>query len=65
MDMPAMEPPAGVMPNYDNPPNQNTMVLAVMSVYLVVSFITILLRVYSRWVVLHKMQLARLSPDSY
>lgn len=51
MDKPAMSPPPGVDPNFDDPPNQNTMALAVMSVCLAVSTIAIVLRLYSRWAV--------------
>ncbi|KAI0849725.1 hypothetical protein F5Y00DRAFT_261171 [Daldinia vernicosa] len=57
MDMPAMEPPLGVVPNYDNPPNQNKMVLAVVSVCLIVSSIAVILRFYLKLAVLRKMQL--------
>lgn len=48
MDRPAMTPPPGVVPNFDDPPNHNTMALAVMSVCLAVSTIAIALRFYSR-----------------
>lgn len=57
MDMPAMKPPPSVVPDFDNPPNQNTMAIAVMSVCLAVSTIAIALRFYSRWAVVRAVQL--------
>lgn len=56
MDMPAMTPPPGVDPNFDNPHNQNTMALAVMSVCLAVSTIAIALRLYARCAVVQVVQ---------
>lgn len=56
MEMPAMTPPPGVAPNFDNPPDQNRMALAVMSVCLAVSTIAIALRLYSRWAVVQVVQ---------
>lgn len=56
MDMPASKPPAGVVPNYDDPENENTMVLGILSFCLVVSTIAVILRAYSRWQVMHKAQ---------
>lgn len=56
MDMPAMEPPPGVVANFDDPPNRNTMALAVMSVCLAVSTVAIALRLYSRWAVVQMVQ---------
>ncbi|KAJ0108407.1 hypothetical protein J7T55_005384 [Diaporthe amygdali] len=57
LDMPAMEPPPGVVPNFDNPSNQNTMALAIMSLCLTVTTVTVSLRFYSRWAVLGMLQL--------
>ncbi|KAK2595900.1 hypothetical protein N8I77_013689 [Diaporthe amygdali] len=57
LDMPAMEPPPGVIPNFDNPSNQNTMALAIMSLCLTVTTVTVSLRFYSRWAVLGMLQL--------
>ena len=54
--MAAMPPPPGVVPNFDNPHNQNTMALAVMSVCLAVSTIAIALRFYARWAVVKVIQ---------
>jgi hypothetical protein len=57
MDMPAMKPPPGVIPVFDNPPNQNAMTLAILSVCLAVSIIAISLRLYSRCVIVGALQL--------
>lgn len=51
-----MMPPPGVVPNFDDPPNRNTMAVAVMSVCLAVSTIAMVLRFYSRWVVAQVVQ---------
>lgn len=58
MDMPwpAITPPPGVVPNFDDPPNSNTMALVVMSICLAVSTIAIVLRFYSRWAVVQMVQ---------
>lgn len=56
MDTPAITPPPGVVPNFDDPPNGNTMALAVMSVCLAVTTIAMVLRFYSRWAVVQMVQ---------
>lgn len=57
MDLPAMKPPPGVVPEFDDPPNRNTMALAVISVCLGVTTIVVALRFYSRCAVLRRVQL--------
>lgn len=37
LDGPSMEPPEGVLPNFDNPPNANGVALAVLILYLTLS----------------------------
>lgn len=46
MNGPALTPPAGVTPNFQNPPNQNTMARAVTGVCLAVAALLVGLRVY-------------------
>ncbi|KAL1856381.1 hypothetical protein Daus18300_010753 [Diaporthe australafricana] len=57
MDLPAMDPPPGVVPQFDDPPNRNTMALAVLSVCLAATTIVVALRLYSRCAVLRRVQL--------
>ncbi|KAI1747955.1 hypothetical protein F4782DRAFT_543166 [Xylaria castorea] len=47
-DRPSADPPPGLMPNFDSPPNLNNLVRAVLVVVLVITSIVVLLRVYSR-----------------
>jgi hypothetical protein len=56
-DRPAMMAPDGVDPEFDNPPNRNTMVIAIITVCLVISSIAVTLRVYSRYAILGKIQI--------
>ncbi|KAL2288654.1 hypothetical protein FJTKL_03347 [Diaporthe vaccinii] len=56
MDMPAITPPPGVVPNFDDPPNSNTMALVIISVCLAVTTIAMVLRFYSRWAVVRMVQ---------
>ncbi|KAI0553650.1 hypothetical protein F4679DRAFT_430267 [Xylaria curta] len=55
-DGPSIAPPPGLMPNFDNPPNLNNLVRAVLIVILVITSIVVFLRVYSR-VVLRRVDL--------
>lgn len=48
LDMPALQPPDGVTPNFDNPPNYNTSGYALCSFFLAVGSIAIILRTYAR-----------------
>lgn len=57
MNMPAMKPPPGVVPNVENPPNGNAMALSILSVCLAISTISMALRFYSRLAVLKIMEL--------
>ncbi|KID81396.1 ribosomal protein L36e [Metarhizium guizhouense ARSEF 977] len=52
-----MEPPRGVVPNFERPTSSTAMFLIVISVCLAVSTIAVLFRFYSRWVVLRKFEL--------
>ncbi|KAI1410706.1 hypothetical protein F5Y13DRAFT_70998 [Hypoxylon sp. FL1857] len=45
---PALQPPDGVIPNFDNPPNKNYIAQAVVPLCLVLTTIAVFLRVYSR-----------------
>ncbi|KAI0818348.1 hypothetical protein GGR55DRAFT_71664 [Xylaria sp. FL0064] len=53
---PALEPPEGVESNFDNPPNGNTLVIAVLSVSLALSSLCLLIRVLAKGVYLKKFQ---------
>lgn len=49
---PALPPPDGVTPNFDNPPNQNALAWVVTTLCMVVSTLCVCLRVFTRiWVV--------------
>lgn len=54
MNGPAMKPPKGIVPNFDNPPNSNTEAIAVITICTVLVFIFTLLRAYSRLFVAKK-----------
>ncbi|RYP20875.1 hypothetical protein DL767_009381 [Monosporascus sp. MG133] len=56
LEMPAMAAPDGITPNFDNPPNQNGLAVAVLTLCLVVSTICVCLRVYARIYLLRKFQ---------
>lgn len=45
---PALAPPDGVIPNFDNPPNKNYIAQAVVPLCLVLTSIAVFLRVYAR-----------------
>ncbi|KAI8944291.1 hypothetical protein F4801DRAFT_600057 [Xylaria longipes] len=56
LDGPATAPRPGLVPNFNNPPNLNNLVRAVLVVILVITSIVVLLRVYSR-IVLRRVDL--------
>lgn len=49
LDGSALAPPDGVTPNFDNPPNKNTMVMAVYGTCLALGTTLVMARVYSVW----------------
>ncbi|KAI0167918.1 hypothetical protein BJ166DRAFT_521015 [Pestalotiopsis sp. NC0098] len=51
---PALPPPPGVVPNFDDPPNSNTMARAVMSTCLAIGSLFYLVRIYGTWFVVKK-----------
>lgn len=57
LDRPALLPPEGVVPNFDNPPNKNTLELGVQFTCLGVATIFLLVRFYVRLVVMKKTHL--------
>ena len=57
MEMPAMEAPEGVTPNFVDPPNRNGMVNGVLTMFTVISTLCICLRMYAKVYVMRKMQL--------
>ncbi|KAI5861303.1 hypothetical protein GGS23DRAFT_606225 [Durotheca rogersii] len=54
---PALTPPPGVIPNFDNPPNLNHISSVAIPVCLVATSLAFLLRTYTRVVILKKIQL--------
>ncbi|KAI0805844.1 hypothetical protein GGR55DRAFT_680645 [Xylaria sp. FL0064] len=47
-DDPAAKPPPGVIPNYDNPPNDNGLAVAVIIASMSITTIAILIRIYAK-----------------
>ncbi|KAI1384386.1 uncharacterized protein F4822DRAFT_432933 [Hypoxylon trugodes] len=56
LDTPAMPAPEGVTPVFDNPPNQNSLGITVLTVCLVISTVCVCLRAYARVYLLRKVQ---------
>lgn len=54
LDLPALKPPPGVLPNYGNPLNKSEMGRAVMIAGLVISTTFLVLRLSTTWFVLRK-----------
>ncbi|KAH8689592.1 hypothetical protein BGW36DRAFT_412363 [Talaromyces proteolyticus] len=54
---PALQPPEGVTPNFDNPPNNNRLAYIVLTLCAVVATICLLLRLYARVILLRKIQI--------
>jgi hypothetical protein len=48
LSLPAMAPPEGVEPNFDNPPNRNSLAWFVTTLCLAVSTLCVVLRTYAR-----------------
>ncbi|KAI0548084.1 hypothetical protein F4679DRAFT_332166 [Xylaria curta] len=61
---PALAPPDGVVPNFTNPPNQNALGIAVISICLVLATAGGLLRAYSRVIVSRKLRIEDSPPSS-
>lgn len=55
-DTPAMTAPDGVTANFDDPPNQNGLAIAVLTLCLVISSICVMLRFYARVWLLRRVQ---------
>ncbi|KAK8057875.1 hypothetical protein PG996_011812 [Apiospora saccharicola] len=51
LEGPALAPPQGITPNFDNPPNQNTLGVGVTALGLVLTTAMLLLRLYVRFIV--------------
>lgn len=62
---PALPPPPGVVPNFDDPPNSNTMARAVMSTCLAVGSFFYIIRVYGTWFVIKKPRSSDCRPSPY
>ncbi|KAI0886537.1 uncharacterized protein GGS22DRAFT_158110 [Annulohypoxylon maeteangense] len=48
LDGPAIQPPTGITPNFDNPPNKNNLVRVVLILFIVITSVSVLIRMYSR-----------------
>ncbi|KAL2843707.1 hypothetical protein BJY01DRAFT_248482 [Aspergillus pseudoustus] len=57
LDGPALAPPEGVIPQLDNPPNNNGLAIAVLSVCAVFATVCCFMRGYARLVLLRKFQI--------
>ncbi|KPM43161.1 hypothetical protein AK830_g3392 [Neonectria ditissima] len=57
LDTPAMEPPKGVTADFDNPPNQNGLAIAIITLTMVIATICLVLRLYARVYLLRKVQI--------
>ncbi|KAL3477400.1 hypothetical protein BJX99DRAFT_226215 [Aspergillus californicus] len=57
LDGPALAPPVGVIPQFDNPPNQNGVAIGVLSTCAVFATVCCCLRGYARVVLLRKFQI--------
>ncbi|KAK6216148.1 hypothetical protein LQW54_003722 [Pestalotiopsis sp. IQ-011] len=55
---PALPPPPGVVPNFGDPPNSNTMARAVVSTCLAIGSLFYIIRVYGTWFVIKKPRLS-------
>lgn len=55
--IPALAPPEGVVPNFEDPPNRNAIAYATISITVVLSTFAIILRMCSRRFVIHKILL--------
>ncbi|KAI8966136.1 hypothetical protein F5Y11DRAFT_310539 [Daldinia sp. FL1419] len=54
LDGPALNPPPGIVPNFENPPNQNAIGYAATTICLVAAFLGILVRTYGRFFCVRK-----------
>lgn len=54
---PALAPPPGVVPNFDNPPNNNPLAIGVITACAAVSTLCLVLRGYTRVFLLKKVQI--------
>jgi hypothetical protein len=52
MNGPALPPPQGIVPNLDNPPNQNALGVVALTILFVFPVVSALLRAYSRVVLI-------------
>jgi hypothetical protein len=57
LDGPALEPPKGVIPEFDNPSNKNDVAFAIITTSLVLSSAVMLTRVYSMAFVARKVHI--------
>jgi len=56
LEMPAMPPPDGEVSNFVNPPNQNGMAIAIMTICLVSVVLCLSIRAYARVILLKRVQ---------
>lgn len=56
LDMEAMPVPPGEVRDYDNPPNENGLAMAIITITLVIGTLCVILRGYARLYLLRKVQ---------
>lgn len=54
LDIGAMQPPEGVRPNFENPPNSNRQLIAVMTSVIAISTVFVIARTYTRLVLIKR-----------
>ena len=52
---PALTPPAGVQPNFDNPANLDTIIIMIETIVLTLTSLAVLIRIYTRHHLSHPM----------
>lgn len=60
---PGMAPPEGEESNFDNPPNENAMAIAILSILIFISTTVVALRLWTRFVVIRERFVADCKPD--
>jgi hypothetical protein len=54
LDGPALAPPPGIVPNFNNPPNQNGLARGVLGATVAIATVSMVLRLYGRFYLLRK-----------
>lgn len=62
---PAMEPPDGQVSNFDDPPNENDMAIAILSILIFISTTVVALRLWTRFAIIREQFFGDCKPDSH